>query len=95
MTYEFEYFFEPNDENKPIVRLLVECDLDISSEPHPANPARTAYTCELSGLSIRSAQSGMDVTSMFSALKPRLMAVFQRDHLQDALDKYAAYEGAP
>lgn len=88
MRYEFSYFYEPEDDG-PVVELAVECDISIADEPHPANPARTAFNVSLESYRLYEKRSGLIVNEMYDHLREPIVKTFYRDELIKVIDKYS------
>jgi hypothetical protein len=87
MTYEFEYFHEPTDVNKPIKKLTVEVEFTVIDDEHPANRLIKTFELRIDAIRVFD-KMGMDVTKTYAALLKTMEARFRRDHQQDAIQRY-------
>lgn len=87
MEYEFEYFYEPALEDGPIRQLYVTVELCISEEEHPANPLVPVYAVSVVGLKIHD-RMGLNVTTYFDFLRPKLVDLFLAHYKQKAVDRF-------
>lgn len=87
MEFEFVYFYEPADPEKPIQKLKVVMALDFKVEPHPANALVKTYRIDIARVRVYS-RMGLEVTSEFVNHKKEIEDNFRNHHQENALTEY-------
>jgi hypothetical protein len=90
MHYQFAYFHEPADEEKPIQKLDIDVEFDVESDIDPASyewhPV-TTYSVKFKGFTAHD-RMGMDVTSNFAFIREKIQREFDELHADRALERY-------
>lgn len=91
MRYEFEYFYEPKDENKPIRKLIVVCHVITWSDIHPSDSIfysrHTVYGAVLGKFELIDAKSGFDVSNGFLNISDLIVNEFYELHRSKIIDQ--------
>lgn len=87
MNYQFEYFYEPSDAEKPIKKLYINVEFEFIDEPNPASYYGDPRHSSVRSLNINIYDNmGVDVTKDFWFLKPKLKHDFDTKYSSRVID---------